>query len=434
MGTKNVHMQQIEELSSIPSKDVSLLRSLAERYRSLLDPKRDLTLAGLWRDLNDRKPQRPMVWIDEIPWHELGGSGELTSSCCDPIARSWEDSLRKGIYAMKHFPLDAIPSSFFPLPKLYSGGRFALEVQERTLGGQHADEITSHEYVSQITDEADVEAVVQLPPAVYHRNESLALLEQARRIFDEVIPVELSGIRHIWYTPWDNLIQVWGVQQALMDLILRPELVHHALGRYQQQALAVLDSLEAEGLLSDGSGNHRVGSGGYGYISGLPDNGGRSDGCSSSRMWGCSNAQIFSDVSSPMHWDLALAYDIPWFERWGANYYGCCEPLDTKAELLERIPNLRKVSFSPWSDPVNGSRVLGDSVVYSCKPNPAVFAFDTFDEAAAEEELHRVLTPLVSDGCAVEIILKDISTVRGEPDRLSRWAAMASRVVQQYRY
>ncbi len=135
MGTKNVHMQQIEELSSIPSKDVSLLRSLAERYRSLLDPKRDLTLAGLWRDLNDRKPQRPMVWIDEIPWHELGGSGELTSSCCDPIARSWEDSLRKGIYAMKHFPLDAIPSSFFPLPKLYSGGRFALEVQERTLAG-----------------------------------------------------------------------------------------------------------------------------------------------------------------------------------------------------------------------------------------------------------------------------------------------------------
>ena len=45
-------------------------------------------------------------------------------------------------------------------------------------------------------------------------------------------------------------------------------------------------------------------------------------------MWGCSNAQIFSEVSPKMHWEFALEHDLRWLRRWGLNYYGCCEPLD----------------------------------------------------------------------------------------------------------
>ena len=65
-------------------------------------------------------------------------------------------------------------------------------------------------------------------------------------------------------------------------------------------------------------------------------------------MWGCSNAQIFSEVSPEMHWEFALEHDLRWLERWGLTYYGCCEPLDRKIDLLRRIPNLRKISVSPW--------------------------------------------------------------------------------------
>ena len=65
-------------------------------------------------------------------------------------------------------------------------------------------------------------------------------------------------------------------------------------------------------------------------------------------MWGCSNAQIFSEVSPRMHWEFALQHDLRWLSRWGLTYYGCCEPLDRKIDILRRIPNLRKISVSPW--------------------------------------------------------------------------------------
>jgi hypothetical protein len=29
-------------------------------------------------------------------------------------------------------------------------------------------------------------------------------------------------------------------------------------------------------------------------------------------MWGCSNAQIFSEVSPQMHWEFALEHDLRW--------------------------------------------------------------------------------------------------------------------------
>ena len=65
-------------------------------------------------------------------------------------------------------------------------------------------------------------------------------------------------------------------------------------------------------------------------------------------MWGCSNAQIFSEVSPEMHWEFAVRHDLRWLTRWGLTYYGCCEPLDRKIDILRQIPNLRKISVSPW--------------------------------------------------------------------------------------
>ena len=34
--------------------------------------------ARLWQKLNDLESERPMVWINEIPWHEMNVDGELT--------------------------------------------------------------------------------------------------------------------------------------------------------------------------------------------------------------------------------------------------------------------------------------------------------------------------------------------------------------------
>ena len=108
----------------------------------------------------------------------------------------------------------------------------------------------------------------------------------------------------------------------------------------------------------------------------------------------------------------------------GANYYGCCEPLDTKIELLRRIPNLRKVSVSPWCDSAKIIESLGADYVLSRKPSPAILATDTWHPEQAREQI-RAFMDLTQGQSHVELIMKDISTVRHQPQRLWEWAAIA---------
>ena len=131
-----------------------------------------------------------------------------------------------------------------------------------------------------------------------------------------------------------------------------------------------------------------------------------------------------------MRWEFAVEHDLRWLTRYGLTYYGCCEPLDQSIDVIKRIPNLRKISTTPWAD--SGSMVdqVGTDYVMSRKPNPNVFARDRFDPDRAREELIEFLE--VSQGCHRELIMKDISTVRYEPQRLWQWAEIAMEVAEDY--
>jgi hypothetical protein len=72
--------------------------------------------AGLWRRLNDLEKTRPMVWINEIPWHEMNVDDELTLRCIDPWARELETRLRRTLYQWRHMPGDMVVSDFIECP------------------------------------------------------------------------------------------------------------------------------------------------------------------------------------------------------------------------------------------------------------------------------------------------------------------------------
>jgi hypothetical protein len=190
-----------------------------------------------------------------------------------------------------------------------------------------------------------------------------------------------------------------------------------------------LDQYEEMNLLSPDPGNHDVGSGGLGYTDDLPSVDFNPDHVRARDLWGFNTAQIFTDVSPEMHEAFALKYEIPWLARFGLSYYGCCEKLHHKIDLLEKIPNLRKISISPWADVAKAAEQIGQRYVLSIKPNPAILASTTWNPAAARRDLKQALQQ--SEGCSVEIIMKDITTVGNEPGRLGEWAAMAMDLVQK---
>jgi len=110
-------------------------------------------------------------------------------------------------------------------------------------------------------------------------------------------------------------------------------------------------------------------------------------------------------------------------------YYGCCDPLDGKMNEVRMLPNVRKISMSTWVNEERGAAEIGQDYVYSRKPNPALLADDTFDADAIRENLTTTRDICRKNNCALELILKDLSTIRREPHRLDQWAKIAMDVV-----
>lgn len=419
---------QPAEAIEVSCDDIEILRRLAEPLAREAARPVHKEKARMWRDLNQLRSTRPMVWINEIPWHELNVNDEMTLCCRGQWARAMETHLRIHLYQWRHFPADMVLSDYISSPICYHSTGVGIGEEVHIVRTDPANGVVSREFVPQIVDEKDIEKI-RMPQVSADPEGTERQFEARCRVFGGILPVRKEGIKHLWYTPWDHLIRLWGVEQAMMDLIMRPEMVNAAVSRFAQACNHELDQFEALELLSPGNDNTRVGSGGYGYTGELP--GGDFDAAHvrAHNLWGCSNAQIFSSVSPEMHWEFAIRHDLPYLSRWGLNYYGCCEPLDIKMEVARRIPRLRKVSMSPWIKPERAAQAVGQDFVFSLKPNPAPLAEDNWRPDAVRDDLKRILDQI--RGCHVEIILKDVSTVRYQPQRLWEWARIAMDLAEQ---
>jgi hypothetical protein len=344
------------------SKDRSVLRQLAEEYASIASLDIHKEKAGMWRKLNDLEKVRPMVWVMEICWNEVNVNDELTLQCVDPLCRSIEEPLRRTIYQWKHLPADMIVEPVFYMPLSIRDTGFGITEDVTIIGTDDSSNVVSREFHPQISEEKDLEKI-KTPEIEYDAETTEMNVRTLNDIFGDILPVQKRGIVFNGFAPWDELIRWWGVMEAMVDLIMRPELVHAAMDRLVNAYLARLDQLENLNLLSYCEGNHRVGSGGLGYTKELP--GPRFDPAHvrSHNQWGFATAQIFSDVSPEQHEEFALQYERRWLSRFPITYYGCCEPLHLKMDILKSVPNLRKISMSPWA---NVDMMVQETQLYSC--------------------------------------------------------------------
>ena len=217
-----------------------------------------------------------------------------------------------------------------------------------------------------------------------------------------------------------------GVESALYALVERPDFMHRLAGRMTEGYLSMLDQLEEQGLLCESQSLiHCTGA----YTDELPAPSYNPERPRTKDLWTYGLAQMFSSVSPQMFKEFEVDYIKGMCARFGLVYYGCCEPLDRKMDEVRMIPNVRKVSMSPWVDEERGAAGIGRDYVYSRKPNPAFLASDVFEPERVREDLLATRKVCEKHNCPLEFILKDISTVRYEPERLSQWARVAMEVV-----
>jgi len=146
-------------------------------------------------------------------------------------------------------------------------------------------------------------------------------------------------------------------------------------------------------------------------------------GAKTSGLWGFSESQETVSVSPEMFAEFVFPYQLPILERFGLNCYWCCEPLDKRWHIIKDIPNLRRVSVSPWADLEKMADNLTDRYICPMKPAPSDLAVPVLDTEHIRKKIRRALE--ITRGCVVEIIMKDNHTIGNNPQNVIDWVRVA---------
>jgi len=406
--------------------DVDIIRELAARVAHIAALPVQEEKRTMWRRLNSLQPVRPMVMIDQVCWHEMNTGGELSLQCSDRECRCYEETLRRTLYQWKHFPVDMVVERHVKVPKAILNSGFGMNIMEETAVSDPSNSVVSHQYENQFQTEDDLEKIGM--PAISHdTTETRRRLEDAHELFDGLLDVVPWGAEP-YGSFWDPISQWMGVEAALYMLVDNPDFMHRLLARMTNGYLSAFDQLEAQGLLcGHQSLIHCTGA----YTDALPAAGYNPAKPRTKDLWIFGLAQMLATVSPDMFKEFEVDYARRICERFGLVYYGCCDPLDGKMAEVRLIPNVRKISMSPWVNEERGAAEIRGDYVYSRKPNPAFLATNHFSEEQIGADLLASKKACENHGCPLEFILKDISTLNHEPDRLSEWARIAMKVVRE---
>lgn len=406
------------------SKGRDVIRELAKRYAEIAaDPHQQETIDG-WKRLNGLKATRPMVRVEQLPWHELPWGEDKMVNEKDPLIEmsaeitSLERRLRMSIYAWENFKADMVVEPFIGLAKTVRNAQAgpAWKVERKGL---------SQHYEEQLAKIEDVQAletpVIETDPELDQKR--LAAMSE---LFDGILPVKLTGQgRHSGL--WDRITTLISPERMLYDLIDRPEYVAELIRKFVEMENGVLDQFEAQGLLQPAPAEiHCTGA----FCDELPSADYDGKRATAKDTWTFSMAQMFSEVSPAMQEEFDIVPLKPLLERYGLVYYGCCEPLHNKIDIVRQISNVRKISISPWADKeIAAANIQGD-YVFSAKPNPAHVAMFSLDKDLIRNDLKETVEICRRHNTPCELILKDVSTVNNDPSRLTEWERIAMEVVQ----
>lgn len=408
------------------SEQWRVLRKLAGRYREIAEDERNKERRRRMADTNDLVTGlRPTVLIDEVPWHEFSSHPEMRMVCEDPLEREMEEYFRRRLFQWKYFQGDMVADPFYPVGKIFSCSGMGITVEENIVKTDERNNIVSHAYIDILPEWEDLEKI-KSPVVAYDEEGTKRKLEQVQEILGGILPARLVGT-NIYCAYWDEIPRFRGVENVLYDMMDRPEFVHATVKKFADWHLSYLEQLEKLNLLEPyPSLLHCTPA----YTNQLP----KEDFSGKIRLkdvWFRGMAQMLTTVSPQMFEEFELDYMRPLMERCGLVYYGCCEPLDDRIPLLAKIPNMRKLGVSPWADVEKCAALIGNRFVAARKPNPAYVAVSVDPEVVAKET-EDTIKACRKNNCPYEFVLKDISTVSGKLENLSKWTETVNRTIDRY--
>jgi hypothetical protein len=406
----------------IIERDRNILRGLASRMAELASHPIEEEKKELWYAHNDLKPVRPLVFCDpEGGWTEIIPDNRL--QCSGDLARRWELFLLKEIFWGERMKDDKVIEPYFNIP--YYAVESDWGMHETTVGGQNKG---AYIWLSPIKDFRDIDQL-QSPQISVDYDKTRELREQADDIFKDLLKIRLKST---WWWSFGltlTLSKLRGLEQIMLDMYDNPNELHKLMAFLRDSTLCEVDFLEKNNLLNLNNDNTPVGSGGFGWTEQLPQKDYVSGHVRTMDMWGFAESQETSGISPRMFEEFVFQYQLPILARFGLNCYGCCEALNKRWEIIKNIPNLRRVSVSPWADVRDMAEKLQDKYIFSLKPHPGYLAVAPIDEDFIRKSLRNALNITKANNCHVEIIMKDNHTLANNPENAIRWCQIAKEEV-----
>jgi hypothetical protein len=403
---------------AVSPRDRAIIREYAKRVAEIAtDPSQEIK-KQLWLRHNALGETRPLIFADpENAWYEIIPAAELL--CEGSLARLWEFKLLKEIFWAERIQDDRVIEPAFTVYHVFEESERGFDV--KIIGG---DTGGAYRWDAPLSDYADVE---KLKPRtiIVNPEKTSKLYDLANDVVGDILEVRLAGVWWWSHGMTSDLILLRGFERVLYDMHDNPDDLHRLMAFLRDENLAKLDFLQSNGLLSLNNGGDFVGTGGYGWSGELPAAGFDGQRVRTQDMWGFGESQETIGVSPQRFEEFVFAYQLPILERFALNIYGCCEPLDDRFDIIKRIPRLRKVTVSPWSDPWGMAEKIGSKYIYSRKVNPAEIALPVIDETQIRKGLRDTFAPTSRNKCRVEILMRDVMTLGGNPENIIRWTQIA---------
>jgi hypothetical protein len=409
----------------ISEKDALILKRLGEKLAKIGSLPQMEEKRTLWKKLNALNAERPMILVETsgvldetIPISSLECEGEW--------AKEIERNLKDKIYHFEFIQDDMVIEPRVTYGYKIDSTNYGLEAVKHL--GKSKNGIGSYSWEPPITDIEEGLKKLHFRSHEINLEETELNKSLLEKVFEGILPVEHRG----WYW-WTqgltiDLIDLIGLEGFMYAMYDQPDKLHEIMGFLRDDHLNTIDWFERNGLLFPNNQDDYIGSGGCGYTDLLPKKSytaGETFGVES--MWGLSESQETVGVSTEMFAEFVFPYQLPIISKFGLACYGCCEPLDKRWHIIKNIPNLRRVSVSPWADQKLMAENLGKNYIYSRKPNPAHISTSEWDEALLKEELKKTLS--LTSGINLELVMKDVHTVSNEPWRLKRWVELARNAI-----
>lgn len=401
----------------ISSEDKKILREKAVKQLELANMERNQKLTKMWYNHNELQGERPMIHLEmETFSHEILPQ---RMQCKGTFARVVEKQILDNYLNQELFDDDRVTPDYYPLEYDQWFRLFDVDVKIQHTTGMGGAESLGHHFIPVLKNLEEDYGKLKKSTFGIEIASTMKKKEVIEDAIGDILPVKLITAC-LYSVPTQMLVHIMDMQDMMLAMYDDPELFLEMMDRIAEDTLAYYRLMEEKQIILPTVAGEPLGQGSWCYNRTLPGNADRP--LKSTDVFGFMDSQETVGISPDMYEEFIFPCYQKIASQFGLLSYGCCEPVHPIWErCLSKLPNLRKISISPWcEEEYMGEQLRGSRVIYHRKPSPNYLGVDKIlDEDAFRGHIRKSLK--AAAGCEMEITQRDVYTIHNNVEKAHRY-------------